>query len=195
VINWTESYEISKANSDRYVFILPIMDYFWHFLTEIEGDMATKNGKKTRYSDKELKEFESIILSKLDNAKNELNLLKDSLSRNSESGTDTTAGTLKVMEDGADTIEKENLSQLAARQQKFITNLENALVRIKNGTYGICSQTGKLIGKERLKAVPHTTLSIEAKLSQKKRSTLVSPKCLKQKYLRKTFRKHWVTSS
>lgn len=95
-----------------------------------------------------------------------MNLLKDSLSRNSESGTDTTAGTLKVMEDGADTIEKENLSQLAARQQKFITNLENALVRIKNGTYGICSITGKLIGKERLKAVPHTTLSIEAKLQQ-----------------------------
>ena len=128
--------------------------------------MAPKNGKKTRYSDKELKEFEALILSKLENAKSELNLLKDSLSRNSESGTDTTAGTLKVMEDGADTIEKENLSQLAARQQKFITNLENALVRIKNGTYGICSITGKLIGKERLKAVPHTTLSIEAKLQQ-----------------------------
>jgi len=129
--------------------------------------MASKNDKKTRYSDKELKEFEAIILDKLENAKNELNLLKDSLSRNSESGTDTTAGTLKVMEDGADTIEKENMSQLAARQQKFITNLENALVRIKNGTYGICSHTGKLIGKERLKAVPHTTLSIEAKLNQK----------------------------
>ena len=128
--------------------------------------MAPKKSEKTRYSDKELKEFESLILSKLDNAKSELNLLKDSLSRNSESGTDTTAGTLKVMEDGADTIEKENLSQLAARQQKFITNLENALVRIKNGTYGICSITGKLIGKERLKAVPHTTLSIEAKLQQ-----------------------------
>ena len=128
--------------------------------------MAPKKANKTRYSDKELKEFEALIMSKLENAKSELNLLKDSLSRNSESGTDTTAGTLKVMEDGADTIEKENLSQLAARQQKFITNLENALVRIKNGTYGICSITGKLIGKERLKAVPHTTLSIEAKLQQ-----------------------------
>ena len=103
--------------------------------------MASKNGKKTRYSDKELTEFEKIILNKLENAKNELNMLKNSLSRNSESGTDATAGTLKVMEDGADTIEKENLSQLAARQQKFITNLENALVRIKNGTYGICSIT------------------------------------------------------
>jgi len=129
--------------------------------------MAAKNGKKNRYSDKELKEFETLIFNKLDNAKNELNLLKSSLSRNSESGTEATASTMKVMEDGADTIEKENLSQLAARQQKFITNLENALVRIKNGTYGICSTTGNLIGKERLKAVPHTTLSIEAKLQQK----------------------------
>ena len=129
--------------------------------------MASKNGNKNIYSDKELKEFEQLIHGKLENAKKELNLLKDSLSRNSESGTDATASTLKVMEDGADTIEKENLSQLAARQQKFITNLENALVRIKNGTYGICSVTGKLIGKERLKAVPHTTLSIEAKLQQK----------------------------
>lgn len=129
--------------------------------------MAAKNGKKNRYSEKELKEFETLILNKLDNAKNELHLLKSSLSRNSESGTEATASTMKVMEDGADTIEKENLSQLAARQQKFITNLENALVRIKNGTYGICSTTGNLIGKERLKAVPHTTLSIEAKLQQK----------------------------
>ena len=128
--------------------------------------MADNNGEKTRYSESELNEFEAIILEKLENARKELSLLKDSLSRNSEFGTDDTAGSLKVMEDGADTSEKENLSELASRQQKFITNLENALVRIKNGTYGICSVTGKLIGKERLKAVPHTTLSIEAKLQQ-----------------------------
>lgn len=128
--------------------------------------MAANNGEKTRYSESELREFESIIKEKLDNARKELNLLKESLSRTSEFGTDDTAGSLKVMEDGADTSEKENLSELAARQQKFITNLENALVRIKNGTYGICSQTGKLIGKDRLRAVPHTTLSIEAKLQQ-----------------------------
>ena len=128
--------------------------------------MTANNGKKSRYSDKELKEFEGIINAKIDTARNELHHLKDSLSRNSDAGTDNTSSTMKVLEDGADTIEKENLSQLAARQQKFITNLENALVRIKNGTYGICSKTGKLIGKERLKAVPHTTLSIEAKLSQ-----------------------------
>ena len=76
-------------------------------------------------------------------------------------------GLENVLEDGADTAEKENLSQLAARQQKFINNLENALIRIKNGTYGICSVTGRLITKERLRAVPHTTLSIEAKLKQK----------------------------
>lgn len=128
--------------------------------------MAANNGEKTRYSENELVEFEAILRGKLDNAQKELNLLKESLSRTSEFGSDDSAGSLKVMEDGADTSEKENLSELAARQQKFITNLENALVRIKNGTYGICSQTGKLIGKDRLKAVPHTTLSIEAKLQQ-----------------------------
>ncbi len=127
--------------------------------------MGNKEGK-TRYSTSELSEFEDIINEKLGNAQNELNLLKNSLSRSNDTGTDNTAGSSKVLEDGAETIEKESLNQLAARQQKFILNLENALVRIKNGTYGICVQTGKLIGKERLKAVPHTTLSIEAKLKQ-----------------------------
>lgn len=130
--------------------------------------MAAKNVNKTRYSDIELKEFEAIILSKLGKANNELKHLKNSLSRSNDTGTDSTSGSVKVLEDGADSIEKENLSQLAARQQKFITNLENALVRIKNGTYGICIKTGKLIGKKRLRAVPHTTLSIEAKLEQSK---------------------------
>ncbi len=130
--------------------------------------MGTKKEKKTKYSTKELTEFEVIINDKLSKAHNELNILKKSLSRNNDTGTDATAGTSKVLEDGAETIEKENLSQLAARQQKFITNLENALVRIKNGTYGICIKSGKLISKERLRAVPHTTLSIEAKLEQNK---------------------------
>ena len=124
--------------------------------------------EKTRYSDEELKEFEGIINDKLDRAKKELHLLKDSLSRVNDSGTDNTMGNLKMLEDGADVAEKENLSQLAARQQKFIINLENALVRIKNGTYGVCIDTGKLISKERLKAVPHTMHSIEAKLNKKK---------------------------
>ncbi len=122
--------------------------------------------EKTKYSTSELAVFEGIINEKLDKAHNELQLLKNSLSRNNDAGTDNTASSSKVLEDGAETIEKENLSQLAARQQKFIANLENALVRIKNGTYGICVKTGKLISKERLKAVPHTTLSIEAKLQQ-----------------------------
>lgn len=119
------------------------------------------------YSNDELQEFEELILSKIEKAQTELRILKGSLNRNNDSGTDSTAAHAKVLEDGADTAEKENLGQLAARQQKFINNLENALIRIKNGTYGICKETGKLISKERLRAVPHTTLSIEAKLNQK----------------------------
>jgi DnaK suppressor protein len=120
-----------------------------------------------RYSEEELKEFEDIIVEKLDKARSELSYIKETLSRRNDSGTDNTAGTQKLLEDGADTAEKENLSQLAARQQKFINQLENALIRIKNKTYGICIDTGKLIPKERLKAVPHTMHSIEAKLSKK----------------------------
>ena len=122
---------------------------------------------KTRYSDEELKEFDSLINRKLEKAKEEYRILKDTLNRNNDEGTDATSGgNTKVLEDGAETAEKENLSQLAARQQKYISNLENALIRIKNGTYGICSVTGKLIPKERLIAVPHTTQSIEAKMMQ-----------------------------
>jgi RNA polymerase-binding protein DksA len=122
--------------------------------------------EKTRYSDEELKEFEELINEKLEKAKAEFKILKGTLNKSNDEGTDSTSGNTKVLEDGADTAEKENLSQLAARQQKFINNLENALIRIKNGTYGVCSVTGKLISKERLRAVPHTTQSIEAKLSQ-----------------------------
>lgn len=122
---------------------------------------------KTRYSDDELQEFQVLINRKLEKAREEYKILKETLNRNNDEGTDATSGgNTKVLEDGAETAEKENLSQLAARQQKYITNLENALVRIKNGTYGICSVTGKLISKERLIAVPHTTQSIEAKLMQ-----------------------------
>ena len=122
---------------------------------------------KTRYSEDELQEFQVLINRKLEKAREEYKILKETLNRNNDEGTDATSGgNTKVLEDGAETAEKENLSQLAARQQKYITNLENALVRIKNGTYGICSVTGKLISKERLIAVPHTTQSIEAKLMQ-----------------------------
>ncbi|PIB37034.1 molecular chaperone DnaK [Reichenbachiella sp. 5M10] len=124
------------------------------------------NGEKTRYSADELKEFETLINDKLEKAWNELNYIKQSLTKSKDSGTDSTFGNVKTLEDGADTAEKESLNQLAARQQKFITNLENALIRIKNGTYGICKESGKLISKERLKAVPHTTLSIDSKLKQ-----------------------------
>lgn len=124
------------------------------------------NGEKTRYSQEELAEFEELINGKLEKAKSELNYIKQSLTRSGDSGTDSTFGNVKTLEDGADTAEKESLNQLAARQQKFITNLENALIRIKNGTYGICKESGKLISKERLRAVPHTTLSIDSKLKQ-----------------------------
>jgi len=128
---------------------------------------VASSDERTRYSEEELREFEGLINRKLDKAKEEYKILKDTLNRNNDEGTDATSGgNTKVLEDGAETAEKENLSQLAARQQKYITNLENALVRIKNGTYGICSVTGKLIPKERLIAVPHTTQSIEAKMMQ-----------------------------
>jgi RNA polymerase-binding transcription factor DksA len=128
---------------------------------------SSNSEEKGRYSEEELKEFEVLINRKLEKAREEYKILKETLNRNNDEGTDATSGgNTKVLEDGAETAEKENLSQLAARQQKYITNLENALVRIKNGTYGICSVTGKLISKERLIAVPHTTQSIEAKLMQ-----------------------------
>lgn len=121
--------------------------------------------EKTKYSTEELKEFEELILEKLEKAKNELHTLKESLTHNNDESTDSSYSNTKTLEDGADTAEKEQLNQLAARQLKFIGNLENALIRIKNGTYGICVDTGKLISKERLRAVPHTQHSIEAKLN------------------------------
>lgn len=122
--------------------------------------------EKTRYSDEELKEFEELINQKLTKAKEELASLREGLTRDSHDDSGSTLSSVKTLEDGADTAEKEQLSQLAGRQQKFINNLENALIRIKNGTYGICVDTGKLISKERLKAVPHTMHSIEAKLNK-----------------------------
>jgi DnaK suppressor protein len=121
---------------------------------------------KTRYSDAELQEFKDIILEKLRVAKEELNSLASSLSSPNANGTDDTAGTYKTLEDGSATLEKEQINQLAARQKKFIEQLDAALVRIENKTYGVCRETGKLIQKERLRAVPHTTLSMEAKLRQ-----------------------------
>ena len=122
--------------------------------------------EKTRYSDAELQEFKELILDKLRIAKEELNSLASSLSTPNANGTDDTAGTYKTLEDGSATLEKESINQLAARQKKFIEQLEAALVRIENKTYGVCRETGKLIQKERLRAVPHTTLSMEAKMKQ-----------------------------
>jgi RNA polymerase-binding protein DksA len=124
------------------------------------------NNEKQSYSGSELKEFEELINNKLSKAKAELQNLKSTLSKDGDNGMDASSTYAKVMEDGADTAEKESLSQLAARQQKFINNLENALIRIKNGTYGVCIDTGKLIPKERLRAVPHTMHCIEAKLNR-----------------------------
>ena len=121
---------------------------------------------KTRYSDAELKEFKDLLLDKLRVAREELNALASSLSSPNANGTDDTAGTYKTLEDGSATLEKEQINQLAARQKKFIEQLEAALVRIENKTYGVCRETGKLIPKERLRAVPHTTLSMEAKMKQ-----------------------------
>jgi DnaK suppressor protein len=122
--------------------------------------------ERTRYSDAELQEFKDIILEKIRVAREELNSLASSLSNPNLNGTDDTAGTYKTLEDGSATLEKEQINQLAARQKKFIEQLEAALVRIENKTYGVCRETGKLIQKERLRAVPHTTLSMEAKLKQ-----------------------------
>ncbi|HBI39586.1 MAG TPA: molecular chaperone DnaK [Tenacibaculum sp.] len=121
---------------------------------------------KARYSDDDLQEFREIILDKIDKAENDLNLLRDSYKNGSDNGTDDTSPTFKSFEEGSDTMAKEANMQLAIRQEKFIRDLKNALIRIENKTYGICRVTGKLIQKERLKLVPHATLSIEAKRKQ-----------------------------
>ena len=122
--------------------------------------------EKTRYSDEELQEFKDIIKRKLVIAREELKFLQDQLQSDNENGTDDTGSVYKTMEDGNSTLQKENNSNLAARQKKFIDSLEAALMRIENKTYGLCKVTGKLISKERLRAVPHTTQSIEAKNNQ-----------------------------
>lgn len=118
---------------------------------------------KTFYTETELREFEAIILKKLDATNNEISFIKQTLSRKDDNGTDNTALGSKTLEDGADMREKERLSQAAARLGKFATQLEAALIRIKNGTYGVCKDTGKLIPAERLRAVPHTQQTVEAK--------------------------------
>jgi RNA polymerase-binding transcription factor DksA len=122
---------------------------------------------KIRYSDKDLAEFKELIEAKIEKAKQHLDLLKSSYMNDGNNGTDDTAPTFKAFEEGSETMSKEANTQLAIRQEKFIRDLKNALLRIENKTYGICRVTGKLINKDRLKLVPHATLSIEAKNMQK----------------------------
>jgi len=123
-------------------------------------------GEKTRYNEVELEEFKQIILNKLDKAKKDYELLKEAITHGESNDTQDTSPTFKVLEEGAATLSKEEAGKLAQRQQKFIQHLQAALVRIENKTYGICRVTGKIIPKERLRAVPHATLSIDAKQQQ-----------------------------
>jgi len=129
------------------------------------SDIKTKH---TTYTDKELEEFKQIIEDKLEKAREDVKMLTEAYTNHSEHGTNDTSHTFKVLEEGQQVLSKEENSRLAARQTRFINNLENALIRIENKTYGICRVTGKLISKERLRAVPHATLSIDAKLKQAK---------------------------
>ena len=121
---------------------------------------------ETRYTDSDLKEFQGLIDEKLKTARENYDELQRALSHQDDNTTDDTSPTFKMMEDGSETMSREETAQLASRQEKFIRNLENASLRIKNKTYGICSVTGKLIPKERLRLVPHATMSIEAKNKQ-----------------------------
>jgi len=122
--------------------------------------------EKVRYSDEELQEFKELILAKLEKAQTDYELLKASVMNADGNDISDTAPTFKVLEEGASTLGKEEAGQLAQRQMKFIQHLKNALIRIENKTYGVCRVTGKLIPKERLRAVPHATLSIDAKNNQ-----------------------------
>ena len=122
--------------------------------------------EKTTYNEKELEEFRALILSKIKSTKEDLDILRAATANDSDNGTEDTSPTFKAFEEGSTTLSKEENIKLAERQAKFIRNLNNALIRIENKTYGICRQTGKLISKERLRLVPHATLSIEAKKSQ-----------------------------
>ncbi|MEN9743850.1 MAG: hypothetical protein RLZZ65_1655 [Bacteroidota bacterium] len=122
---------------------------------------------KNRYSDADLAEFKILIQEKLKEAYLDFDLLKGSLSHNDDHGTDDTGRTFNMMEDGSETLSREEVAQLAARQEKFIQSLNAALVRIENKTYGVCRVSGQLIPKERLRLVPHATMSIDAKNAQK----------------------------
>ena len=122
--------------------------------------------EKNRYNDEELQEFKELIIAKLDTAREDYELLKSAITQSESNDTQDTSPTFKVLEEGAATLSKEEAGRLATRQAKFIQHLQGALIRIENKTYGICRETGKLIAKERLRIVPHATLSMEAKSRQ-----------------------------
>ncbi|MBL7984031.1 MAG: TraR/DksA family transcriptional regulator [Flavobacteriales bacterium] len=122
-----------------------------------------ESASKERYNDSELEEFRGIINAKLEEARKDYDLLKQTLANTDNNGTEDTSPSFKMIEDGSETLSREETAQLAGRQEKFIKHLEDALLRIRNKTYGICRVTGRLISKERLRLVPHATLSIEAK--------------------------------
>jgi RNA polymerase-binding transcription factor DksA len=132
----------------------------------VDKPKPSNTNEKKNYSEKELAEFRTLIVDKLDQAKKDYELLKNTLCHTDDHGTDDTSPTFKALEDGSDVLTREETAQLALRQEKFIQNLQNALVRIQNKTYGICRVTGTLIPKERLMRVPHATLSIDAKKEQ-----------------------------
>ena len=126
-----------------------------------------KTNKMNRYPDKDLEKFRVLIEEKINKAQHDLELIRSAYMNDGNNGTDDTSPTFKAFEEGSETMSKEANTQLAIRQEKFIRDLKNALIRIENKTYGVCRVTGKLINVERLKLVPHATLSIEAKNMQK----------------------------
>lgn len=135
---------------------------------QLKQIMAEEKKKpKARYSDQELAEFKELIFKKIEKAKHDYQILKSAINQSDGNDTEDTSPTFKVIEEGATVLSKEEAGRLAQRQQKFIQHLQAALIRIENKTYGVCRETGKLIAKERLRAVPHATLSIEAKNSRK----------------------------
>ncbi len=161
----------SSSSMESYIRNRPLQVDLSKPLIKKQGEKAPKpfvntKDNRSRYTDKELAEFKELILEKLKEAQTDYDLLKQTLSNEDNHGTDDTSPTFKLLEDGSDVMSKEETAQLASRQEKYIINLKNALVRIENKSYGICRVTGKLIPKERLRSVPHATLSIDAKLSQ-----------------------------
>jgi DnaK suppressor protein len=163
--------KISGGSMESYIRNRPLQIDINKPLIKKSAEVAPKpflntQDNRTRYTDKELAEFKELILVKLNEAQIDYDLLKQTLSNEDDHGTDDTSPTFKLLEDGSDVMSKEETAQLAQRQEKYIVNLKNALVRIENKSYGICRVTGKLIPKERLRSVPHATLGIDAKLSQ-----------------------------